>query len=120
MRAIQVLTVIALGACAVLLAVGTIWFFDVTPNVTVDTAPVTVSAPDRCDRFASVGAADVIGNAFPDAHVTGGDVVCLVDGPDDVTSVHAVAAGGPGAVLFSVGAGMTDADLVKIGLTPTS
>lgn len=119
MRAIQVLTVIALGACAVLLAVGTVWFFDITPTDTVETAPVTVAAPDRCDGFASVRAAEVLDSAFPDAHLTDGDVVCLVD-DGDATVVHAIDAGAPGPVLFGLGAGISDADLVKIGLTPTS
>ena len=114
-RIAQLLTVIALGGCAVLLAVGSMWFF--TPARATPTATQTtlVQVPYSCERPATVRDGNALSAAF-DVDLEKRDRVCLVES-EDVTVVYSTSdEQAPADPLFAVSNGLSSADLRQLGL----
>lgn len=120
MRVAQKLTVLALGGCALLLAVGFLWFFDAAPaSGPVATAPTSeVAAPDRCDHVVGVRDGAALSNAFDVKIATGADL-CLVSA-GGVEIVYTTVSGRPGDRMFALTGALTDAELASLGLVPAT
>lgn len=115
MRAVQLLAVIALGASALLLSVGLLWFFGVVPvTAEPNVTQAALTSPVTCDRTLAVRDGVMLSNAF-DVKVAAGDTVCLAAGAEG-TVVYTLDGNAAGTRLFSLSPSITDADLAQMGM----
>lgn len=114
MRAAQLLTVSALGACALVLGVGFLWFFDVLPVTDEAAEAPVVAAAAECDEILTVRAETALNNTFG-TDLAAGDEVCIVDDGDQTAVAYTVAGGAPGDRLFSTTGTPTTSGYAQMG-----
>lgn len=114
MRAAQLLVVTALGASALLLAFGMLWFFGLVP---VPAEQGALPEPATCGQTLTVTSDRALNNALSaEASLSSGDRVCLVPAGPNGTVVYTMDGAVPGDQLFEISGSAGADDLAQLGL----